>query len=70
MNLMRMTKKVVSKPDRKHLLITREKRRPIVYFKMISERKNVDRTNKEDDEFPSGSGYFVEFRQFHSSLCG
>ena len=46
-----MTKEVVSKLDRKHLLITRAKRWPIGNFKMISEKKNEDRTNKEDDDF-------------------
>ena len=67
---MRMTKEVVSKLDRKHLLITRAKRWPIGNFKMISEKKNEDRTNKEDDDFWSGSGYFDGFRQVNSSLCG
>ena len=42
MDLMRMTKEVVSKLDRKHLLITRTKRWPIGNFKMISEKKNID----------------------------
>ena len=67
-----MTKEVVSKLDRKHLLITRAKRWPIGNFKMISEKKNEDRTNKEedDDDFWSGSGYFDGFRQVNSSLCG
>lgn len=71
MDLMRMTKEVLSKLDRKHLLITRAKRWTIGNFKMISEKKNEDRTNKEDDDdFWSGSGYFDGFRQVNSSLCG
>jgi len=65
-----MTKEVVSKLDRKHLLITRAKRCPIGNFKMISKKKNEDRTNKEDDDFWSGSGYFDGFRQVNPSLCG
>jgi hypothetical protein len=65
-----MTKQIVSKLDRKHLLITRTKRWPIGNFKMISEKMNEDRTNKEDDDFWSGSGYFDGFRQVNSSLCG
>jgi hypothetical protein len=35
-----MTKEVVGKLDRKHLLITRAKRWPIGNFKMISKKKN------------------------------
>jgi len=65
-----MTKEVLSKLDRKHLLITRAKRWPIGNFKMISKKKNEDRTNKEDDDSWSGSSYFDEFRQVNSSLCG
>jgi hypothetical protein len=38
-----MTKEVVSKLDRKHLLITRAKRWPIGNFKMILDKKNGDR---------------------------
>jgi len=64
------TKEVVSKLDRKHLLITRVKRWPIGNFKIISEKKNEDRTNKEDDDFWSGSGYFDGFRQVNSSRWG
>jgi len=37
-----MTKQIVSKLGRKHLLITRTKRWPIGNFKMISEKKNND----------------------------
>jgi len=70
MDSMRMTKKVVSKLDRKHLLITRAKRWPIGNFKMISEEENQDRTNKEDDDLWSGSGYFGGLRQVNSSRCG
>jgi hypothetical protein len=46
-----MTKEVVSKLDRNHLLIKRAKRWPIGNFKMISKKKNEDRTDKEDDDF-------------------
>ena len=41
-----MTKKVVSRWDRKDLLITRSKRWPIGNFKMISEKRNEDRTRR------------------------
>ena len=37
---------------------------------MISDKKNEDGTNKEDDDFWSGGGYFDGFRQVNSSLCG
>ncbi len=37
---------------------------------MISEKKNEDRINKEDDDFWSGSGYLGGFRQVNFSLCG
>jgi len=46
-----MIKEVVSKVDRNHLLIKRPKRWPIGNFKMILDKKNEDRTNKEDDDF-------------------
>jgi len=65
-----MTKEVVSRLDRKHPLITRAERWPIGNFKMISKKKNEDRTNKEDDDSWSDSGCFDGFRQVNSSLCG
>jgi len=65
-----MTKEVMSKLDRRHLLITRAKRWQTGNFKMISRKKNEDRTDKEDDDFWSGSGYFDGFRQVNPSLCG
>jgi hypothetical protein len=37
---------------------------------MISDKKNEDRTNKEDDDFWSGSGYFDGLKQVNPSLCG
>jgi len=47
MDLMRMAKEVVSKLDRKHLLITRAKKWPTGNFKMISKKKNEDRKKKK-----------------------
>lgn len=50
-DFVRMTKEMVSKLNRKHLLIIRAKRWPTGNFKMISKKKNENRTNKEDDDF-------------------
>ena len=49
MDLMRMTKEVVSKLDRKHMLVTRAKRWPIGNFKMISEKKKEEASEPGKD---------------------
>jgi hypothetical protein len=61
---------LISRDVKSIVQLTRAKRWSIGNFKMISEKKNEGRTNKEDDDFWGGSGYFDGFSQVNSSLCG